>query len=563
MMLQKKVMCKMLWRQQKILISNCLFLDNTLYYNYGWYFNTPQYGTFMRKNLPVTDREKTFGSNIKLISVTDTQGTILECNDAFVGVSGFEKHELIGQPHNMVRHPDMPPEAYKKMWHYLKAGKPWMGLVKNRCKNGDFYWVNAYVTPVTQSGRVIGYESVRSCPSRQDVERAAKLYRDINAGKTKRAALPISLENAFLILSIAICAGLFGFGFKELSEGVLLVSVIIFAFWVSLNRKKTQSALNEMLNHAFSDELAVQSYTDEAGDLGKLNVAILSQLAHLGAVITRIESAALVVAKESEKGAELTGKTRKDIESQQSETMQVATAMNEMSTTIAEVSKHVSDTATQADTANQLAFKGNEVANITRSSIQKLKLTVEQIGNSVRGLSEQTARIASVAQMIEQIAEQTNLLALNAAIEAARAGEQGRGFAVVADEVRNLARRTQESTKEIYGIVTELTHRASDAVKVADAGAVDAEEGLSYVIESGKMLSGISESISQIASMSTQMAAAVEEQAHVAEDINRQIVNISTLADLSNDSSMQLSETIIYLNKIADELHELVVRFKQ
>lgn len=517
----------------------------------------------MRKNLPVTDRETTFGSNTKLISVTDTQGTILECNDAFVEVSGFEKHELIGQPHNMVRHPDMPTEAYKKMWHYLKAGKPWMGLVKNRCKNGDFYWVNAYVTPVTQNGKVIGYESVRSCPSRQDVERAAKLYRDINAGKTKRAALPISLENAFLILSIAICAGLFGFGLKALSELALLVSVIIFAFWISLNRKKTLNALNEMLNLAFSDELAVQSYTEETGDLGKLKVAILSQLAHLGTVITRIESAALVVAKESEKGAELTAKTRKDIESQQSETMQVATAMNEMSTTIAEVSKHVSNTAIQADTANHLASKGNEVANVTRSSIQKLKLTVEQIGSSVRGVSEQTARIANAAQMIEQIADQTNLLALNAAIEAARAGEQGRGFAVVADEVRNLARRTQESTKEIYGIVTELTHRAGDAVKIADAGAIDAEEGLSNVIESGKMLSGISESIGQIASMSTQMAAAVEEQAHVAEDINRQIVNISTLADLSNDSSMQLSETTIYLNKIADELHELVVRFKR
>ncbi|MBL0439781.1 methyl-accepting chemotaxis protein [Aeromonas caviae] len=517
----------------------------------------------MRKNLPVTDREITFGSNTKLISVTDTQGTILECNDAFVEVSGFEKHELIGQPHNMVRHPDMPTEAYKKMWHYLKAGKPWMGLVKNRCKNGDFYWVNAYVTPVTQNGKVIGYESVRSCPSRQDVERAAKLYRDINAGKTKRAALPISLEYAFLILSIAICAGLFGFGLKALSELALLVSVIIFAFWVSLNRKKTLNALNEMLNLAFSDELAVQSYTEETGDLGKLKVAILSQLAHLGTVITRIESAALVVAKESEKGAELTAKTRKDIESQQSETMQVATAMNEMSTTIAEVSKHVSNTAIQADTANHLASKGNEVANVTRGSIQKLKLTVEQIGSSVRGVSEQTARIANAAQMIEQIADQTNLLALNAAIEAARAGEQGRGFAVVADEVRNLARRTQESTKEIYGIVTELTHRAGDAVKIADAGAIDAEEGLSNVIESGKMLSGISESIGQIASMSTQMAAAVEEQAHVAEDINRQIVNISTLADLSNDSSMQLSETIIYLNKIADELHELVVRFKR
>ncbi len=517
----------------------------------------------MRKNLPVTDREKKFGSATKLISVTDTEGTILECNDAFVEVSGFEKHELIGQPHNMVRHPDMPPEAYKKMWHYLKSGKPWMGLVKNRCKNGDYYWVDAYVTPVTQNGRIIGYESVRSCPSSQDVERATKLYSDINAGKSSRFSLPVSHENAFLVLSIALCAGLFGFGFKEISEGVLLASVIIFAIWVSLSRKKTLNALNDMLGHSFSDELAVKSYTDETGDLGKLKVAILSQFAHLGTVITRIESAALVVAKESEKGAELTDKTRKDIESQQAETIQVATAMNEMSTTIAEVSKHVSDTATQADTANNLAVKGTNVANITRDSIQKLKHTVEQIGSSVRGVSEQTSHIASAAQIIEQIADQTNLLALNAAIEAARAGEQGRGFAVVADEVRNLARRTQESTKEIYGIVTELTQRAGDAVNVADAGATDAEDGLSHVIESGKMLSGISESVGQIASMSTQMAAAVEEQAHVAEDINRQIVNISTLADMSSESSMKLSETIIYLNKIADELHELVVRFKR
>jgi len=108
----------------------------------------------MRKNLPVTDTECTFGTTTKLISVTDTKGTILDCNDAFVDVSGFTKSELIGQPHNIVRHPDMPTEAYKVMWEHLKSGKPWMGLVKNRCKNGDYYWVDAYVTPITQGGKV-------------------------------------------------------------------------------------------------------------------------------------------------------------------------------------------------------------------------------------------------------------------------------------------------------------------------------------------------------------------------------------------------------------------------
>lgn len=129
----------------------------------------------MRKNLPVTDTERTFSPSQKLISSTDLKGKIKHCNQAFVDISGFCRDELIGQPHNIVRHPDMPQKAYEEMWACLKAGIPWMGLVKNRCKNGDFYWVSAYVTPVTENGEIVGYESVRSCPSRKDVARAEKL----------------------------------------------------------------------------------------------------------------------------------------------------------------------------------------------------------------------------------------------------------------------------------------------------------------------------------------------------------------------------------------------------
>jgi aerotaxis receptor len=177
-------------------------------------------------------------------------------------------------------------------------------------------------------------------------------------------------------------------------------------------------------------------------------------------------------------------------------------------------------------------------------------------------LSEQTTQIARVAQMIEVISEQTNLLALNAAIEAARAGEQGRGFAVVADEVRQLASRTRDSTGEIHQIVAALAQRAGASVQVAERGKASAEAGLERVMETEKMLAGISSSVGHIADMSLQMAAAVEQQAHVAEDINRQVVSISALTDSSLALAGQAATSIKGLRAVADELYELVVRLK-
>ncbi|TYL48145.1 methyl-accepting chemotaxis protein [Marinomonas sp. IMCC 4694] len=517
----------------------------------------------MRNNSPITKTEKTFSHSVKLISVTDKDGRIVSCNEAFIDISGFDKSELVGEHHNIVRHPEMPAEAFKVMWQHLNAGKPWMGMVKNRCKNGDFYWVDAYVTPVTKEGKIIGYESVRSCPNRKDVERADKLYKQINAGHPIRGALPISVQNLALIIAIATCAGLFAFGYEHSSQAALLLSTLSYAFWSSTTTRKTISSLTTILSHSFSHPLAVKTYTDDSETVGTVKVAILSQIAHLNTVITQIENAAFLVATESDNSAELTNLTKQAIESQQAETLQVAKAIGEMTMAISEVSKHVGDTAHSADTANQLSMDGASVAKDTHKAIKKLKDTVQKIGSSVHGVSDQTAKIAQAAQMIEQIADQTNLLALNAAIEAARAGEQGRGFAVVADEVRSLAHRTQESTKEIYVIVSELTERANQAVDIAETGTHDAEEGLSQVIQSSKMLSGISESVNKIASMSTQMATAVEEQSYVAEDIKKQIATISSLADTSTQSSSKLAETIHYLKKISDELHELVVRFKR
>jgi methyl-accepting chemotaxis protein len=325
---------------------------------------------------------------------------------------------------------------------------------------------------------------------------------------------------------------------------------------------KAVAALERASGQMAQGDLTITADYQGEDELGRVAKAFNQMRERFHAMVQQVSGATAQLAAAAQQTSAASLQAGSGVRRQQSEIEQVATAMHEMTTTVQEVAHSATGAAQAAQQADQEAAVGKRVVGQTVEVIDALAHEVEKAATVIRQLEQDSDKIGGVLEVIRSIAEQTNLLALNAAIEAARAGEQGRGFAVVADEVRTLASRTQQSTTEIQGMIEKLQSGSSNAMKVMEASCSQARKGVEQVAQAGASLDCITRSVATINDMNAQIASAAEEQSSVAEDINRTIVTVSEVAEQVSVGAQQTAATSEELARLAEQLQGMVGQFR-
>ena len=479
----------------------------------------------------VTQNEYPLDDDTTLMSTTDVHSYITHANDTFVQVSGYQLDELTGQPHNMVRHPDMPKAAFADMWYTLQQGEPWSGIVKNRRKNGDHYWVRANAVPMVRRGQVTGYMSIRTRATAEEIAAVEPLYRALNDGRCKKRihkglvvgkgwlgklpAMPLRWRvrsvMAVLFAGLAATLAATSAGWLPLTAAavVMLMGTLLFEQQIV---RPIENVARQALTVATGERNSVQ-HLNRSDELG-LTLRAVGQLGLMCRwLINDVSSQVVSVRDGSDRLAQgnddLNDRTRQTVANVQ----QTVATMNQMAASV----QSNSETAAEVD---KLSVAASSAATKGGNAMQTVVKTMDDIADS-------TQRIGSITSLINDIAFQTNILALNAAVEAARAGEQGKGFAVVAGEVRHLASRSASA--------------ANDIRKLIDASASKVQSGSEQVHAAGRTMDDIVVQVKNVTQLIAQISHATSEQATGLSELTRAVAELDSItqknADLVEESA--------------------------
>ncbi|MEB0952262.1 methyl-accepting chemotaxis protein [Citrobacter sedlakii] len=502
----------------------------------------------MSSHLYVTQQNTPLDDDTTLMSTTDLHSYITHANDTFVTVSGYSLNELLAQPHNLVRHPDMPKAAFADMWYTLKQGEPWSGIVKNRCKNGDHYWVRANAVPMVRGGQVTGYMSIRTRATEEEIAAVEPLYQALNENRCARRihkglvvrkgwlgklpSLPLRwrVRGVMTLLFVLVAAGLYASDASALaylmSALALAAGTVIFEGQIV---RPIENVAKQALKVATGERNSVMhlNRSDELGltlrAVGQLGLMCRWLINDVSSQVSSVRNGSETLAKGND---DLNKHTRQTVDNVQ----QTVATMNQMAASV----KQNSETASAAD---KLSSAASSAATQGGEAMDTVIKTMDDIANS-------TQRIGTITTLINDIAFQTNILALNAAVEAARAGEQGKGFAVVAGEVRHLASRSASA--------------ANDIRKLIDASADKVQSGSQQVHAAGRTIDNIVSQVQNVTQLIAQISHATSEQADGLSSLTRAVDELNHITQKNAELVEESAQVSAMVKHRASRLEDAV-----